>query len=277
MSLTTFVCWKWNQPGCRSAYSSVHVNTWASMVRRNFAGDARLICITDDPAGITECETFPLWKDHATLPNPNTDDRPFGHHLPSCFRRLKIFSEPQTRAMGIPQHAKVVSMDLDVVIIKDITPLFAIETMEFVGWKRVATTGHPAGYNGSIFMFRTGSMDRIWNTFDPKTSPMKARRMKHYGSDQGWMSYALRGEMPGWTRVDGIFSFSSDICAKPWPVGVRIVSFNGKAKPWSPLVQAQHPWIAKFWRRGEPQPCTDFASRASLPPERGRAWGMRHR
>jgi len=268
VSLTTFVCWKWNQPGCRSTYNATHVNIWASMVRRNFAGDARIICITDDKRGITECETFPLWKDHAHIPNPNGAHLPHGKQLPSCYRRLKIFSEPQTRAMGIERHSKVVSIDLDIVIVRDITPLFAYETNEFIGWKRIGP-GHPNGYNGSIYMFRTGTMDRIWDEFDPRISPMKARRAKHYGSDQGWMGYVLRGEMPGWGKVDGIYSFSSDICAKPFPHNARLISFNGKAKPWSPIVQRHHPWIAKFWRRGEALPCFDYASTAPPRVERG--------
>jgi hypothetical protein len=253
VSLTTFVCWKWSQPGCRSSYDHDHVNVWASMVRRSFKGEARLICITDDPKGVTECETFPLWDDHAKLPNPS------GADLPSCFRRLKIFSEPQTRAMGIERGGKVVSTDLDIVILRDVTDFFGHSTNEFMGWRRIGTPKHPPGYNGSIFMFRTGTLDR---SFDPVRSPQQARRVGHFGSDQGWLAYSLSATAPGWGKTDGLYSFSSDISGKPWPENARIVSFNGKHKPWHPLVQAQHPWIVRFWRRGLALPCKDFASRA---------------
>jgi hypothetical protein len=262
MSETVFVGWKWKQPGCRSAYDEHHVNVWASMLRRSFKGEARIICITDDPKGV-QCETFPLWSDHATVPNPN------GLDLPSCFRRLKIFSEPQTRAMGIAKGSKVVSMDLDVVLLGDVTDFFAHATNEFMGWRRPGTPQHPPGYNGSIFMFRTGTLDHVWDTFDPVRSPIKARRIKHYGSDQGWMSYCLSATAPGWGKLDGIYSFSSDICAKPWPPNARIVMFNGKAKPWHPLVQIHHPWIVRFWRSGPALPCNDFVSRSRPRVPRG--------
>jgi hypothetical protein len=267
MSPTVFVIWKWRQHGCRSDYHSDHVNVWCSMLRRSFPYKHRIICVTDDPVGITECETYPLWRDHDQIVNPN------GSHLPSCYRRLKIFSESQTRAMGIEKGERVVSVDLDVVFLGDVTHIFNIETLAFVGWKRIGP-GHPNGYNGSLFMFRTGTMDHIWDTFDPKTSPGIARRLKYYGSDQGWISYVLRGTMPGWGQVDGIYSFSSDIISKPFPFNARLISFNGRAKPWHALVQAQHPWIKRFWKMGEITKGDDFVSRAR-PPLRPKRFARR--
>jgi len=255
MSLITFVVWKWRQVGCRSEYEAHHVNVWCSMLKRSFDGEHRIICITDDPTGITECETFPLWNDYADLKNPMKDD------LPSCYRRLKIFHEPQTREMGIEKFSKVVSMDLDVIFMREVNSLFNSTTADFVGWRRIGP-GHPNGYNGSIYMFQTGTMDMIWNTFDPKTSPMIARRAKHYGSDQGWMSFCLPGATPGWGKMNGIYSFSSDIAAKQFPTNARLIMFNGRWKPWHLLVQAQHPWIKRYWRMGEIVPGEDFVSHA---------------
>lgn len=256
MSPTTFVIWKWRQQGCRSEYRSEYVNIWCSMLRRSFPYKHRIICVTDDPVGIVECETYPLWRDHDQIVNPN------GSHLPSCYRRLKIFSEAQTRAMGIDKNERVVSIDLDMVFLGDVTHIFNIETLAFIGWKRPGISGQPNSYNGSLFMFRTGTMDKIWDEFDPLTSPMTARRAKYYGSDQGWMSYILRGSMPGWGKVDGIYSFSSDISAKPFPINAKLISFNGNSKPWHALVQAQHPWVVRYWRMGNVLPGKDFISRA---------------
>ena len=214
------------------------------MMRRNYAGEHRLVCITDNPHGV-EIETFPLWGDHARLRNPN------GGHLPSCYRRLKIFSTPQLEAMDVEVGERVVSMDLDVVIMKDITGMFESDN-DFMGWKRVSSNPKkPAGYNGSVFMFRAGKFDFLWDTFDAVTSPMRTRKAKQFGSDQGWISFNLDGRGPGWTQASGMYSYSSDICSvgrrKPWP-NARIVSFNGKHKPWMGFVKAEHPWIARhYW------------------------------
>jgi len=211
------------------------------MVNRHYHGDKRLICITDDPKHIT-IETYPLWKDHSTIPNPS------GGHLPSCYRRLKIFSSSQQERMGILPGDRIVSMDLDVVILKEITPMFE-KDFPFVGWKRVSSNpAKPAGYNGSIFMFTAGMFDYLWDTFDPVESPRRTRRAKQFGSDQGWISLHLDGRGPGWTQASGMYSYSSDIYGRSLQGNARIVSFNGKHKPWMKMVQNQNPWIAKHWR-----------------------------
>lgn len=239
--MITIVCWKWQQIGCRSSYNANHVNVWARMVKRNFQGEARLLCITDGPKSI-EIETFPLWNDFSGLPNP------YGGHLPSCYRRLKIFSQAQTDGMGIPRGSQVLSLDLDIVILKDITKLFGNVQGDFAGWKRIGPT-KPPGYNGSIFMFRVGTTDDLWDNFDPQLSPVMTRRAGQYGSDQGWISLnrdAANGL--GWTQASGVYSYTSDIQKSTIPSDARIVSFNGRHKPWTQLKHPRHHWIKANWQ-----------------------------
>jgi len=240
--MITFVCWKWAQPGCRTSYDASHVNTWANMVKRHYKGPHRLLCITDDKRGV-QIETYPLWQDHSRMTNPN------GGHLPSCYRRLKIFSTPQQERMGIKPGDKVVSMDLDVVILRDITSMFQINH-PFAGWKRISPNPKkPAGYNGSMFMFTAGMFDYLWDTFDPQTSPVRAKRAGQFGSDQGWISLNISGHGPGWTQLSGMYSYSSDIYKEKMSItGAKIVSFNGKHKPWMRQVQSLHPWVLRHYR-----------------------------
>lgn len=247
----TFICWKWHQRHYRTPYTAEHVNVWAAMVEKNYPRLHRKICITDDPVGITRCETFPLWNDHSDLRNPS------GPHLPSCYRRLKIFSMDTTAEMDIDEDAWVVSMDLDIVITGDLEHLLhKFPDAPFVGWKGVGAH-QPTVYNGSLFRFRAGRMSHLWHEFDPKLSPVRSIQERYFGSDQSWISYRLRGTAPGWTAADGVLSYSSNLGQRSMttggkraflPMHSKIVSFNGKHKPWDSHVKSASPWIERYWR-----------------------------
>lgn len=239
--MITFLAWKWSQPGYRVTYKAEHVNVWCRMLRRHYQKPMRLLCVTDDPAGITECETFPLWPDHRNIVNPN------GDQLPRCYARLKMFDAATTESMGIPINTRVASLDLDVVLLRDISPVFDRDE-RFVGWKGPGNASRPTFYNGSLMLFRAGQLQRIWDSFDPASSPAKARAANYFGSDQGWISYVLRGGAPGWGTPDGVYSYKSHVINKDFPTAPRLISFNGKHKPWQRAVQAQSPWILQHWR-----------------------------
>lgn len=241
--MITFVAWKWSSPTYRTRYTAEHANIWNASLRRNFKGGCRTVLITDDPAGVN-FETFPIWHDLDAVSNPS------GKHLPSCYRRLKIFSPLILSELDIDEGSRVVSMDLDVVIVANVDPMFDREE-DFVGWRGVGSF-RPVVYNGTLFMFRAGTMAHLWDDFDSATSPDTANRSKYFGSDQGWLSYKLGGldGIGGWSTSDGILSYTSDVSAsrRYLPAYARIVSFNGKRKPWDPQVKAASPWIAEHWR-----------------------------
>jgi hypothetical protein len=53
---------------------------------------------------------------------------------------------------------------------------------------------------------------------------------------------------PAWTVRDGVHSLA---WLRPSPIpprGARVVSTPGFDKPWTPKVQRDHPWIARYWR-----------------------------
>lgn len=244
--MVTFVCWKWQSNNrYRHLFRSEHVNEWEIGLRRALQGEKhhRLVCITDDPVGVN-METYPLWDDHSSLYNPS------GRHLPSCYRRLKLFSVEQTRAMGIADGDPVVWIDLDVVFIGDVRPMFN-RGENFVGWRGVGSY-QPEVYNGTIVMFRAGMVDYLWTEFDPVRTPRLVSQARYFGSDQGWLSYRMSNRGTAyWSTADGMYSFSRDIRparANWFPLNGRIISFNGKSKPWDVDVRERYSWVKDYWR-----------------------------
>lgn len=230
----SIVCWKWKPaPGYRSTFGPETVNTLQRMVARHFAHPHRFICVTDDPRGLEPgIEVVPLWNDYATIPSP------YGPRNPSCYRRLRAFHPDIGQVFG----RRFVSIDLDCVIAGDLTPVFN-RPEDFVIW---GATHPTTPYNGSLFMLTAGSRRTVWDNFDPLRSPIRAKRARCFGSDQGWISYILGPNEARWSTADGVFSFRNDIVATnvvDLPAAARVVLFHGKRDPWDLDVQQQHPWV----------------------------------
>lgn len=235
--MLSVVVFKWKpRPGYRSKYGPEHVHAVRNMVRRHYPDPHRFICITDDPEGIDDdVEILPLWTDHADVPNPSFPDGP------SCYRRLKMFS----RDIGALVGERFVCLDLDVVIVDDLRPLWN-RAEHFVGWRNPVALWP---LNGSMFMLNAGARPQVWESFDPLTSPAKSHAAKMRGSDQGWMSHVLGWGEAMWGPKDGVISYQKEI--RNWggrlPPGTRIVFFWGKVDPWTPIAQLGSPWIRRHY------------------------------
>lgn len=235
LSIVTF---KWTPPAnYRSKYDAEAVNTLFRMVDRHYPLPHRNICVTDDAKGIDAgIEIVPLWKDHANVANPN------GAHNPSCYRRLKLFAPDAGQTFG----ERLVAIDLDTVIVGDLTELFS-RAEDFVIWGQ---SDYPRTqfYNGSLWMLKTGSRPKVWTEFDPKTSPRKALAKGCKGSDQGWFNYIIPNEAV-WGSKDGVYSFRVHCAKNGWrlPEGARIVAFHGKQDPWGYFAQ-QIDWVREHYR-----------------------------
>lgn len=232
-----FVTFKW-KPGqqYRSQFGPETVNTLWSMLGRHHDGPFRLTCITDDAKGISgEVRTIPLWDDHCKLPSPH------GHGYPSCYRRLKLFSDEAAQIIG----PRFVVMDLDVVICRRINPLFDGDE-DFKIWGDTAK-GTP--YNGSLYMLRAGTRRQVWDSFDPVESPKRSLALGYIGSDQGWIGAALGTGEAKWGVRDGVYSYRNHIQRTGYllPENARIVIFHGAVDPWS--MQAKRiGWVSKHYR-----------------------------
>lgn len=245
MSRLHFVTWKWKQgavPPLGGGYNAEHVNVMYDMLKRNVTLPFRNICVTDDASKIhSGVETFPLWTDLNDKPNI------CGKHLPSCYRRLKLFDPITQREMGIRKGDRIISIDLDAVILRNTDGLWKRKE-RFIGWARRGSV-HPTVFNGSLWMFTAGDLEEVWTEFDPSTSPQEANRAGYMGSDQSWLSYKLikRHDVVGGYSLPNVASYSNDIHNKRSDhiKRAQIVFFHGKIKPWH--ATAKHDWIRDNW------------------------------
>lgn len=214
MSLTVVV-WKWI--GWRgNMYTHDHVHAMQAMLKKHLTIPHRFVCVTDDTKGL-RCETMPLWD----YPNINT-----GTGRPNSYRRLRLFA-PEARYMF---GERVLSIDLDSVVLGNIDSLITEDNFKIM-------SGKAAPYNGSMFLHKTGTKLHLWETFN-RHSPDVVRRheritqVRHYGSDQAWMSYAEPGA-PTWGEADGVYHFTLLMAGKDVPTDCRLLFFAGSNKPWS--------------------------------------------
>lgn len=205
------------------------------MVARHYPHPHRFICVTDNPAGIDpDVEILPDFKDYADIPSPH------GGKNPSCYRRLRLFHPDAGQWFG----ERYVSMDLDILITGDLTPLWHRKE-DVVFW---GDTHPKTFYNGSMMLMTAGARPKVWRDFNPQTSPKLALGAKHFGSDQGWISYCLGPGEAKWTKGDGVYSFRNHIAphgnsVKHMPNGMRVCVFHGRHDPWSDWVQYKYPWV----------------------------------
>ena len=236
--MLSVVCWRWKpNPSYRSVFPAEAVNVLRRMVKRHYPHPHRFICVTDDPIGINaDVEIVPLWADYCDLPNPH------GADFPSSYRRLRMFSPEIERLFG----PRFVSVDLDCVVVGDLTPLWNRQD-DFVAWKDPSPR---TPYNGSMMLLRSGSRPAVWTQFDPVHSPRAATRLGYLGSDQAWIGACLGPDEPKWTADDGVLSFRIDVEARPGgglPEGAKIVFFHGREDPWDASVQERVGWVREHW------------------------------
>lgn len=238
----SFVCFRWKPvAGYRSTFGPETVNTLQRMIRRNYTKPHRFICVTDDAAGIDrDVEIVPLWDDFAQVPSPH------GGKNPSCYRRLRAFRPEMADVLG----PRFVALDLDCVLVADVTPIWD-RPEEFVIWGDT----HPTTfYNGSMMLMTAGARRQVWDRFDPSTSPQAAKAAGCFGSDQGWISFCLGNGEARWSQADGVYSYRNHLRhtapSAPrrgtLPADARIVMFHGAHDPWGEEAQGL-PWVKRNW------------------------------
>jgi hypothetical protein len=248
--LIHFVCWKWRGAStAHTRYTHWHVMVLQAMLQRTMSKPFRLICVTDDMSGIDRSKVacYKMWQDLHFLQNKS------GAHLPSCYRRLKLFDrKTQAMRLEIPEGELIVSIDLDAIVLTDLYPLLTrCDEALFTGWK-VRGHAHAEVYNGSMWAFKAGDhLQWMWDLFNPDTSPDLANKAGYFGSDQSFLSHQLLHTQgtKGWGKEDGVYSYPRDVRAtRVLPADSRVVFFHGKRKPWDMSAQREAKWIPKYWR-----------------------------
>jgi hypothetical protein len=215
------------------------VNAFRNMVERHYHKPHEVVCITDNPKGLhSSIRVIPLQEveQFAHLPSPH------GGTNPACYRRLVMYSDKAREFIG----ERFVSVDLDVVIVDDVTPVWD-RPEDFMIW---GETLRRTPYNGSMQMMTAGARKQVYDKFDPAKSPMEARKARMDGSDQAWISFVLGPLEKRWTVEDGVYSFRLHVKTNSGrlPKGARIVFFEGQIDPWSPFALKLCPWIQHHWK-----------------------------
>lgn len=184
LSVVTF---KWQPAEGVSPFSALHVNVLRAALADKLKADHRMFCVTDDPAGID--------GDITVVPLP---ERFAG--TPRCRRRMHQYDREFAAQFG----PRILSLDLDVVLVGDITPIVT-RSEPVVLWK----IDYAQAFSGSFVLMNAGALHGLWQRFsnDPEGYPVEAWP-RGIGSDQAMLNHYLKGRPPAlWTAKDGFVTF----------------------------------------------------------------------
>lgn len=246
MPLQTIICIKWG-----TRYGPEFVNRLASMIRRNTRRDTRLVCFTDDPAGLDP------WIQTAPLPPfPNAPERVAW----TPWRKISLWQHPLHDLSG-----DVLFFDLDVVITGSVDEFFDFEPGRYAVAENWTEPGKNIG-NTTVYRFPVGRMTWVYERFvaDPEHWIAKYRIEQRYISREtddmvfwpkGWCVSFKHSLMPRWPL--------NFLMPPSLPPETKLVAFTGKPDPdeardgiwpteaaWKRLYKHVRPtpWIAEHWR-----------------------------
>jgi len=239
------VTWRWG-----SAFTAAHVNAWARNLRAWLRRDVPLICVTDDPSGITEAQCLPMLDWPGYKPP----------HRPDCWRRLRHFDPDWAPA------DRCLLIDLDALAVGDITPLLdGPEPFRIMLGSPSGAGGLVNPYNGSVWRVDRGMRPGVWSTLDPRSldamrDPRTGRG--YHGSDQAWMA-AILPDAPTWSPADGLVQ--ARVCGDRPPEHATLLAYAGLGGPWRCTVS--HREQSRAWQcyaDGIREPSPEPAERALI-------------
>jgi hypothetical protein len=236
----TILCMKWG-----TKYGAEYVNRLYGMVQRHLRGEFRFVCLTDLSEGIR--------AEVSCLPIP---DLSLPDGIPERgWKKLTTFAADLHGLKGT-----ALFLDLDVVIVDDITPFFELPGAFRIihDWKRPwRITG-----NSSVYRFELGAHPQVLERFRAEHEDIRARLR----NEQAWLSEVLhqQGVLDYWPK-EWCASWKYH-CVPSWPLslmrvpsipaGARILVFHGVINPPDALTgHSPHawrrplpaPWIAEHW------------------------------
>lgn len=233
------VCWRWRRADGSHLFGPEYVNRLKLGLRKHLHIEHQLTCITDDPTGID--------YDVRLLPIREFTD------TPRCRRRLKQFDKRFAKAM---LGHRVLSIDLDVVIPGDITPL--VDRPEpVVCWK----VGYARVFSGSFVLYNADALHGLYESYaqQPEAFPRKVQA-RGVPSDQAMLNYFLAAHpeiaVGTLTDADGIVTYFGDgyerfehLGVGPGqphlPPGARLVVLGSADK--AVMDEGRFDWIREHW------------------------------
>jgi hypothetical protein len=234
------VAWSWG-----GKFGPEYPNRLRAGLQKHLHIDHELVVVTDDPTGLHPCiRTFPITEFTDT---------------PRCRRRMKQYSAEFARDIGA---TRILGIDLDVVIVDDITPI--VDRPEpVVGW----LVGYARVFSGSFVLFDAGALHGAWQRFaaDPEDYPRLASP-HGVGSDQAMLNHYLAHEdefgptgivqIPHWTEADGFVTYFGRGYERlehhgvgpnrtRLPSGARVVVLGSADK--AVMDEGRYDWIREHW------------------------------
>ena len=235
------VLWAWKPKGRgpkgRIHYGPALANMQAKAIRRNMSLPHEIVCVTDYPA-----HEF----DSSIRLVDATEHFSELAEAGGCYRRLKAF-DPSMKELFAPRF---VWMDLDMLVIRDLAPLFD-HPFPIRCWKSESLSGQPI--NGSMLQMDAGVAAHIWRDFDVTRTPAAARMQGYRGTDQAIIALGLGQDVPLWTWRDGVMHIQRNCTRLAVPDIARVVFFPGGAKMTDPVVQHRYPWIRGYLQEDAPE------------------------
>lgn len=229
--MLTICPWKWG-----SKFTATHVNVLRQAFARHLALPHEFVCVTDDARGLDPSIRV------VPLPESFRD-------TPRCRRRMRIFDRAFASTIG----RRILTVDLDIVIVGDLTPLLG-RAEPLVCW-RVA---HANVYSGSFVLMDAGVLDPLWQLFQASPEGFPAAvQARGVASDQAMLNWYLEGqEVPHWTERDGFVTFYGagyerlehlgvGPSRRALPKGARIVVLG--SDDLYVLEDLRYPWVAKHY------------------------------
>ncbi len=235
------ICMKWG-----TKYGPEYVNRLYAMVARHLKGDFSFVCLTDRSEGIR--------PEVRCLPIP---DLALPDGLPERgWKKLTTFEADLHGLRGT-----ALFLDLDVVIVGDITPFFEVPGSFLIihDWKRPwRVTG-----NSSVYRWQLGAHADVLAQFRANFPSVREqfRNEQAYLSDvlhkQGVLRYWDASWCVSW-KYHCLPTWPSSYWRDPFvPEGARILIFHGVMNPPDALAGRSNgnwrharpaPWIAEHWR-----------------------------
>jgi hypothetical protein len=227
--MLSVVCWKWG-----SLFSAEYVLKLHSMLTRHLHLPHRLFCVTDDSRGIDQSKV-----EIVPMPHELREEK-------RCRRRMWQLSAERVALFG----SRMLSIDLDVVIVKDITPLIN-RPEQLVCWK----VTYANVYSGSLMLMDTGVLDGAWRRYQRDPEGFIKSTGERNASDQALINQHLKFyKVPHWTETDGIKTFFGagyekfrgiNAQTRVLPPNTRIVVLGSADKHL--LDEQRLPWIREHW------------------------------
>lgn len=196
-------------------YGPGHVNAVANMFAAHLAVPHRLVCVTQNGAGIDP-------RIRIVSPDPALPDD-------KRYRKLMLFRRDAATVFG---GDRLLYVDLDVTAVGDLTPLVE-RSEDFVIWRDPLHESEAYIYNSSLILLTAGCRPQVYEKFNVATSPAATRLVGLAGSDQAWIGHVLGPGEAVWTRDDGVLGWKTDLLkGNAWPASARLIVNHGRPKAW---------------------------------------------